>query len=120
MNLYLIIILVLILVIIFLYNKYEKFEDEESSDNNIFYLNKLPNIFYTKQFYDNLFIPPKPNISTLPNITINSYLNSDIVMNKIECASIVNQAKCWDNNNCQWVEKIGSKSFCTLAPKLLL
>lgn len=120
MNLYLIIILMIILAIIFLYLSYENFDYTETSDKNIFFLNKLPNIFYTKQFYDQLFVPPKPKFSTLSDISLNSYLNSDIVNKKIECASIVNQAKCWDNNNCQWVEKIGSKSFCTIAPTMLL
>lgn len=120
MNLYLIIILTIIIGIIFLYNKYENFYNQESTDSNIFYLDKLPNIFYTQQFYDNLFIPPEPKMSTLENITLNSYLDSDIIMKRIECVSIDNQANCWDNNNCQWIEKIGSKSFCTIAPKMLL
>ena len=104
----------------FIYNGYENFYNKETNDKNIFFMNKFPNIYYTKRFYDNLFVSPKPNITSLGNITVNSYLSSDITMKKIECASITNQDKCWDNNNCQWIEKIDSKSFCTTAPKFLL
>lgn len=124
MNSYLIfifgIILVIIFVIIFLYDKFENFDDDEKNNENIFFIKKFPNIYYTEQYYDKLYIPPKPNMTSLANITIDSYLNSDIVMKKLECSNITNQAKCWDNNNCQWVERIGSKSFCTTAPKMLL
>lgn len=122
-NLILIIIFTSILVIIFVYNRYKNFNSEENFNNNKDNINPyyytLSNIFYTKQFYDNIFIPPKPKTDSLTKINIDSYVNSDIVSNKIICANITNQAKCWDNNNCMWIKKINKGSYCTLAPKLL-
>lgn len=125
MNTIFIIILIIVIIAIFLYNKYEFFNkidldlDLDINNKNSFYY-RHPNIYFTKQFTDNLFVPPKPQISTLQSIDINSYVDSNIVSNKIICANITNQGKCWDNNNCEWVEKVGEKSFCKIAPKMLL
>jgi hypothetical protein len=117
MNIILIIILIIIIVIIFLYQEYEYFN--YTNKNNSFY-NKIPNIFFTKQFTDNLYIPPKPKTSSLESIDINSYIMPDIISNKIVCLNITDQGKCWENNNCQWIEKVGEKSFCDIAPKFIL
>ena len=121
MNIIFIIILIITIVVIILYNKYEYFTiiNSDTNDKNIFF-KKIPNIYITKQYIDNLFVPPKPKISSLQSIGVNSYIDSNIVTNKIICASIDNQGKCWDNNNCQWVENVGEKSFCIIAPKMLL
>ena len=117
MNTIFITILIIVIIGISLYERCEYFAD--TNNKNPFFT-KIPNIFYTKQFTDNLFIPPKPKKSTLLSINTNSFFDSDIVSNKILCSSITNQGKCWDNNICQWVEKYGQKSYCTLAPKFLL
>lgn len=125
-NFILIIIIVSILVFMFVCNEYKNFNTKETfnhndndKDNMNPYYYILPNIFYTKQFYDNIFIPPKPKTDSLAKINLDSYLDSDIVSNKIICANITNQAKCWDNNHCMWIKKINNGSYCTLAPKLL-
>ena len=118
MNIIFLIILIFTIISIFFYDGYEYFNKIESQYNP--FLTKLPNIYYTKQFIENLFVPPKPKIRSLQNIIDNSYIDSNIISTKVICSNINNQGKCWDNNNCQWVEKIGEKSFCTIAPKMLL
>jgi hypothetical protein len=125
MNIILIVILILILiiaiVIIFLYEKYEYFNYTNSDNNyNNPYYAKIPNIFYTKQYINNLYMQTKPKTNSLESININSYMNSDITTNKRICSNINDQGKCWDNYNCQWIELIGDKSYCNIGPKLLL
>jgi hypothetical protein len=119
MNIILIVILIIIIIIIFLYRKYENFNNTNSDSFNQFNF-KLPNIFFTKRFISNRFVPPKPKVTNLELININSYFDSNIFTNKLICSSIINQAKCWDNNNCQWIEKVGEKSYCDVGPKFLL
>ncbi len=121
MKIIFIVILIIVFVIVFLYKKHEFFNYKNNKINvdNPFN-DKLPNIFFTKQFINNLFVPPKPKVSNLDLININSYIDSNIITNKIICSSITNQAACWDNNNCQWNRNIGKKSYCEIAPKFLL
>lgn len=119
MNANFIFILIIILMIIIIIDQYENFSKTDNNNEKNLFFSKLPNIYFTKQFIDNLFVPPKPPTRSLNSINANSYINSNTVSNKIICSSINNQAKCWDNNNCQWINKIGEKPYCTLAPKLL-
>lgn len=131
MNTYFILISIIIIIIIYCINQYtnfnninlnldENFYSAKSNDNNNVFIKKIPNIFYTPQFLDNLYKPPNPPKKSIQDIDLNSYIDSNIISTKIICASITDQARCWDNNNCQWVEKVGKKSFCTTAPKFLL
>ena len=95
-----------------------KSQENTNTNTNAFY-EKIPNIFFTDKFIDNLYVGTEPQSTSLQSIQFNSYINSDIVSNKIICSNITNQGKCWDNNNCQWINKINEKSYCTIAPKLL-
>ena len=95
-----IILLILVLIIIFLLNKNENYD----------------NIYYTNKFKNNLFVSPTTKIKNLEEIKTDIYFNSDIVFNKLVCKNINNQAQCWENNNCEWVNKFNN-SYCTLAPK---
>lgn len=118
-----ILIIVLFSIVLYSYKftKIENFNKSNTETNSFFY--KFPNIYYTKQFIDNLYIPEKSKKTTMDTIDIDSYLNSDIMSDKIICSSISNEADCWNNNNCQWISKIGQnddKSYCMLAPKFLL
>lgn len=121
MKTYFLIIIIIILILIWISNKNENFSNNSTENNtNIFFLKQLPNIYYTKRFYQDLFVPPPSQKSSLADITFNSYLNSNTIDNKITCSSITNQGRCWDNNNCQWVHKIDGNSYCKLGPKLFL
>ena len=104
------------------YLKNEKFE------TNLFY-SKIPNIFLTDAYLNNLPLEQsEPEKKSLGEIGFDSYIYSDIILNRIICLNYTNQADCWDNNKCQWNEKkIGfqalgnpSDAYCDLAPKWLL
>jgi len=119
-----ILLLIIIFIIITAYLKIYTFfylDYFNLTDTNLFFY-KLPNIYYTKQFVDNLFVPEQPKKTSLHSINFNSYINSDIISNEIICSSINNQVDCWNNNNCQWNKQIDVnnndiKSFCSLSPK---
>lgn len=124
MNFYFIFILIIIFVILFGHNFYEKFDSNSNTSTNLFYT-QLPNVFYTAKFINNTNqinkkIIEDTQVQTLTELSVDSYLNSDIVQKKLSCDSHTNQATCWDDNNCQWNYKIGSPSFCSIAPKWLL
>ena len=118
MNNNFVIILLVIIVLLFFSNVYEKFN---SNNINLFYKN-MPNIFMQNNYIDEQDITPTSNtdIKSLGNITLDSYVYSDIVSKKIICDNYTSQADCWENNNCQWIYKIDNGSYCDLAPKWLL
>lgn len=123
-----IIVVIIILVIWLLTIRFVN--PNESFDTNLFYA-KMPNIFESKFYSNNL--PNKQTVSQTPTkslgeLSFDSYIYSDIISNKIICSNYTNQADCWNNNKCQWVEKkIGDQaqghphgSYCDFAPKWLL
>ena len=79
MNTIFITILIIVIIGISLYERCEYFAD--TNNKNPFFT-KIPNIFYTKQFTDNLFIPPKfcwtPFINPSKNLSRGNSL-SDVV-----------------------------------------
>lgn len=85
-----------------------------NSSNENFTLNK--NIFTTNDYYN--FRLNNPEIiqkeKPLGEITFDSYIYSKPIRQDIICANHTNRADCWEDNtnNCQWIHKIDSKSYC--------
>jgi len=111
-----ILIIIFILILFFLNNSCEYFNE------NLFY-KKIQNIYIGNNYLSEDLEEPVSNINTdiksLDDITINSYIYSDIISNKIICDSYTSEANCWQNNNCQWIYKIDNNSYCDLAKKWL-
>lgn len=120
----LIFILIFILILIYLTKYIIDFTDyfvNSNNENSNIFIQPIPNIFYTKQYLDNLYIPPKPNVKPLDNILLSTYLNSSIISNKIICENITNNQKCWNNNQCKWIDKPNSSNtfgYCTIGKKM--
>lgn len=119
MNFYYFIIglLIIISIVIIYWNNinYELF------DINLFY-KPLNNIFLGNN-YDNYkydLSDTKQNVQSLSQISQDSYLYSDSISKKIICSNYTNQANCWANNNCQWINNITGISYCEVAPKWIL
>ena len=138
-------ILLSVMIILLYFNKlYENFNP--TNKTNLFYEN-LPNIFMSPTDSDNQILTDSDNLSStdsdnlfltdsnnqtptptqtptqtasLSTITFDNYIYSDQVSKQIVCANLTSQADCWDNNNCQWINKIDTGSYCDLASKWLL
>lgn len=123
-----IMILIFILILIYLTKYFIDFTDyfvNSNNENSNTFIQSIPNIFYTKQYLDNLYIPSKPNVKPLDNIILSSYFNSPIIINKIICQNITNSQKCWNNNNCQWIDVINPTNsntygYCTNEKKMFV
>ena len=114
-------VLILLVIIIFFYFKENYLYHSELFDTNLFF-EPLPNIFLNSDYlnYNLNKVKEVPNYSTVGQISYDSYINSDIVSTKIICSNYDNQGDCWDNNHCQWINKIDGGSYCDMAPKWLL
>lgn len=120
-NMFILIIIVCLFVIIYKH-KYEKFVSiDENGDLNLYFV-PLKNIFLGDNFY-NYKLNKRTNkqeIQSLGKITFDSYLYSKPTTQKIICSSHTNRADCWEDNvnNCQWVHKIDSESYCDVGPNI--
>jgi hypothetical protein len=115
-------ILFIVILGLFFHNQYESFDCGSNSDSdkiNLFY-KPLPNIYVSSSYSDNKNFKITDDVKPLSDITIDSYIYSDPISTKIICSNYTNQANCWDDNNCQWISKIDSGSYCDVAPKWLL
>jgi hypothetical protein len=102
---------------------YEKFTNDNSNNINP-YFKPLKNIFLANNYYNyqNKPLPKIDKSQSIKNITTDAYLYSKPTTQKIICSSHTNVADCWEDsvNNCQWVNKIDSESYCNVAPIWLL
>lgn len=124
-NVFITIIILYLLIMIYL-DKYEKFISNGNSitDENLYFV-PIKNIFLNDNYYNyELNKPNKPNIKqntqSIGEITFDSYLYSKPTSQKIICASHKNRANCWEDNvnNCQWVYKIDSGSYCDVGQNI--
>lgn len=115
-------VLMLLVILYFCLESYQLEKKESFKDDTNLFFKPLENIFLDKSYmdYDLNKVEKKPEFSTLSQIAYNSYIDSDIVSTKIICSNYNNQGDCWDNNHCQWVNKLGGNSYCEIAPKWLL
>ena len=113
------IIILLIILLLFFYNSYENFDSNNNNNQNLFY-KKIPNIYKTNNNLNNNTIKPDENVIQLSQLSLDSYINSDIISKKIICDNYTSQADCWENNNCEWIYKIDNGSYCNVAPIWLL
>lgn len=126
MNFIIRLLIILISIIIIYLNNiiYWNKINYELFDTNLFY-KPLNNIFLGNNYYnyknDKYDLPDTTqNIQSLSQISYDSYLYSDSTSNKIICSNYINQADCWANNNCQWINNINGNSYCEVAPKWIL
>jgi hypothetical protein len=118
-------IFILLIIIIFFIIYINNINENFNSDNEINNYNKpIKNIFLGDNYYNYKLNYPKinKNYESLKKITLDSYLYSKPITQKIICSNHKNIADCWQDNvnNCQWIHKIDSNdSYCNIGPKLL-
>lgn len=102
----------------------KKFNSKEKENNTNLYLTPIKNIFLGDNYNNYQLNKPEITQQTQPltQITFDSFLYSKPTTQKIICSSHKNSANCWEDNvnNCQWVYKIDSGSYCDVAPIWLL
>ena len=128
-NIFITIMIVCLFLIVYQHNyemfiikyKYEKFVSNDNKDLNL-YLVPLQNIFLSDNYYNYKLNRPiiKQNEKPLEQLEFNTFLYSKPTTQKIICSSHKNRADCWEDNvnNCQWVHKIDSNSYCGVGPNI--
>jgi len=111
-----VIIILICLIIIYIFTN-----NNETFDTNLFF-QPISNIFLSDNYYSYELNKPnmKTNTKSLGEITLNSYLYSKPIGQKIICSSHKNRADCWEDNvnNCQWVHKIDGNSYCDVGQNI--
>jgi len=117
-------ICIYLFIIYYTYRNENFISDSNNTETNInSYFKPFKNIFLGNNYYNYQLNHPKINIDTqsLNKITFDSLLYSKPTTQKIICSSHTNNASCWEDNvnNCQWIYKIDSGSYCDVASILL-
>ena len=111
---------------IYYIHKYENFisNSNNTETNSNSYFGQFKNIFLGNNYYNYQLNRPKINndVQSLGKITFDSFLYSKPTTQKIICSAHTNSANCWEDNvnNCQWIHKIDTGSYCDVAPIWLL